>query len=301
MQLTIAVDVAKSVFQVAESPRPGRVSRELRLSRRQFERYLAQIPPARILFEACGSSHHWARQALAAHHTPVQLALGMYRGLAPCCLRPAAAAPRTTRQPGRRRAAHLGAPLQGRSRPANDEATWTAAGRQAWLDDSGPRPRARKMGLAQRRGGGWERSLRQGDPSTRAGARPRRCRGVAGRNGRARGSRAGQSEPRERSCGPFRRALPRSRGAERPRERIAGPRGMGLACAPGRNGRASGGETAQMPRNRGVERPRESGCKDDYQARALESCSHDLPLLLTCLLLHAIRFHGRPTPASQQG
>ncbi len=73
MQLTIAVDVAKSVFQVAESPRPGRVSRELRLSRRQFERYLAQIPPARILFEACGSSHHWARQALAAHHTPVLL------------------------------------------------------------------------------------------------------------------------------------------------------------------------------------------------------------------------------------
>ncbi len=77
--------------------------------------------------------------------------------------------PRTTRQPGRRRADKPGwmiaglAPERGRwawrnalfrirpqPPPSNDEATWTAAGRQAWLDDSGPRPRARKMGLAQR-------------------------------------------------------------------------------------------------------------------------------------------------------
>jgi transposase len=73
MQLTIAVDLAKSVFQVAESRQPGKVSRELRLSRPRFETYLAQLPPARILFEACGSSHYWARRAQALSHVPVLL------------------------------------------------------------------------------------------------------------------------------------------------------------------------------------------------------------------------------------
>ena len=59
---TIAVDLAKSVFQVAVSHRAGRVDAERRLSRDRFLAYLAQQPPATVLLEACGSSHHWARQ-----------------------------------------------------------------------------------------------------------------------------------------------------------------------------------------------------------------------------------------------
>jgi transposase len=59
---TIAVDVAKSVFQVAVSGRPGRVDDERRLSRSRFLAYFAQRPPATVLLEACGSAHHWARQ-----------------------------------------------------------------------------------------------------------------------------------------------------------------------------------------------------------------------------------------------
>lgn len=68
MQHTIAVDLAKSVFQVAESHQPGKVSRTRRLSRSQFERYLAQQAPSRFLFEACGSAHHWGRKLVAAGH-----------------------------------------------------------------------------------------------------------------------------------------------------------------------------------------------------------------------------------------
>jgi transposase len=56
------------VFQVAESPRPGRVSRTRRLSRPQFQRYLAQQAPTRLLFEACGSAHHWARVSRSLGH-----------------------------------------------------------------------------------------------------------------------------------------------------------------------------------------------------------------------------------------
>ena len=51
---TIAVDLAKSVFQVAVSHRAGRVDAERRLSRDRFLAYLAQQPPATVLLEACG-------------------------------------------------------------------------------------------------------------------------------------------------------------------------------------------------------------------------------------------------------
>lgn len=59
---TIAVDLAKSVFQVAISHRAGRVDVERRLSRDRFLPFFAQQPPATVLLEACGSAHHWARQ-----------------------------------------------------------------------------------------------------------------------------------------------------------------------------------------------------------------------------------------------
>src|SRR6267143_647535 len=59
---TIAVDLAKSVFQVAVSHRAGRVDAERRLSRDRFLAYFAQQPPATVLLEACGSAHYWARQ-----------------------------------------------------------------------------------------------------------------------------------------------------------------------------------------------------------------------------------------------
>jgi transposase len=59
---TIAVDLAKSVFQVAVSHQPGRVDDERRLSRDRFLAYFAQQAPATVLLEACGSAHYWARQ-----------------------------------------------------------------------------------------------------------------------------------------------------------------------------------------------------------------------------------------------
>jgi transposase len=66
---TIAVDLAKSVFQVAVSSRHGSVDVERRLSRDRFLTFFAQQPPAKVLFEACGSAHHWARQLQRLGHT----------------------------------------------------------------------------------------------------------------------------------------------------------------------------------------------------------------------------------------
>jgi transposase len=58
----IAVDLAKSVFEVAVSDRPGRVSRRERLPRSQFVGFFAQQPAATVVMEACGSAHYWGRR-----------------------------------------------------------------------------------------------------------------------------------------------------------------------------------------------------------------------------------------------
>ena len=65
---TIAVDLAKSVFQVAVSHRPGHLDEERRLSRDRFLAFFAQRPPATIVLEACGSAHYWARQLQPLGH-----------------------------------------------------------------------------------------------------------------------------------------------------------------------------------------------------------------------------------------
>jgi len=70
---TIAVDLAKSVFEVAVSTRPGCVTKRHRLTRPQFARFVATHPPATVLMEACGTAHFWGRQAQAHGHRVVLL------------------------------------------------------------------------------------------------------------------------------------------------------------------------------------------------------------------------------------
>jgi len=65
---TIAVDLAKNVFQIAVSHRPGQVAEARRLTRSQFLRFFGERQPALVLLEACGSSHFWARQLQALGH-----------------------------------------------------------------------------------------------------------------------------------------------------------------------------------------------------------------------------------------
>jgi transposase len=65
---TIAVDLAKSVFEVAVSHETGRVASRQRLSRSQFQRFLATQKPATVVMEACGTGHFWARQAQSHGH-----------------------------------------------------------------------------------------------------------------------------------------------------------------------------------------------------------------------------------------
>jgi transposase len=65
---TVAVDLAKSVFELAVSDGQGRVTERKRLSREAFSRFFVNRPPCRIVMEACGTAHHWARTFQAQGH-----------------------------------------------------------------------------------------------------------------------------------------------------------------------------------------------------------------------------------------
>ncbi|MGH9797305.1 MAG: IS110 family transposase [Candidatus Polarisedimenticolia bacterium] len=70
---TIAVDLAKSVFEVAVSDQPGRLEERHRLSRAAFLRFFVDRPAATVVLEACGSAHHWGRELQALGHQVVLL------------------------------------------------------------------------------------------------------------------------------------------------------------------------------------------------------------------------------------
>ena len=58
---TVAVDLAKSVFQLAVADASWKVIETHRLTRTQFERFFANRAVGLVIMEACGSAHHWAR------------------------------------------------------------------------------------------------------------------------------------------------------------------------------------------------------------------------------------------------
>jgi transposase len=58
---TVAVDLAKSVLQLAVADATWRVIEQHRLTRSQFERWFVNRNVSLVIMEACGSAHHWAR------------------------------------------------------------------------------------------------------------------------------------------------------------------------------------------------------------------------------------------------
>ena len=69
----VGVDIAKSVFEVAVSKEAGRIADRRRLSRGAFLVFLAQVPKATVVMEACGSAHYWGRRIQELGHEVVLL------------------------------------------------------------------------------------------------------------------------------------------------------------------------------------------------------------------------------------
>jgi transposase len=65
---TVAVDLAKTVFEVAVANAQWRITGRQRLSRAQFRRFVETTAPTHMVMEACGSAHYWGRLAQRAGH-----------------------------------------------------------------------------------------------------------------------------------------------------------------------------------------------------------------------------------------
>jgi transposase len=61
---TVAVDLAKSVFQLAVADSQWNVIETHRLTRSQFERWFLNRDVTLVVMEACGSAHHFARHLM---------------------------------------------------------------------------------------------------------------------------------------------------------------------------------------------------------------------------------------------
>lgn len=68
MDTMIGVDLAKSVFQLHGASMLGEVRFRKKLTRPQFERFMAQHAPVCVVMEACGGAHFWARRLQELGH-----------------------------------------------------------------------------------------------------------------------------------------------------------------------------------------------------------------------------------------
>jgi len=73
----VGVDLAKQVFQVHGAAADGRVLFRKKLSRPQFARFMAALPPRIVAMETCGTAHYWGRE-LSRHGHDVRLIPPVY-------------------------------------------------------------------------------------------------------------------------------------------------------------------------------------------------------------------------------
>lgn len=65
---TVGLDLAKHVFQVRAVDASGQVVVRKALRRAQMLPFFAKLPPCLVGMEACGTSHHWARELTRLGH-----------------------------------------------------------------------------------------------------------------------------------------------------------------------------------------------------------------------------------------
>ena len=66
---TVAVDLAKNVFELAVADGQWRIVERHRLNRARFSRFFVHRPLCQVVMEACGSAHYWARRIRAEGHS----------------------------------------------------------------------------------------------------------------------------------------------------------------------------------------------------------------------------------------
>ncbi|OWV39230.1 IS110 family transposase [Mameliella alba] len=64
----VGVDLAKQVFQIHGATADGRAVFRKKLSRPQFAKFMAALPPCIVAMEACGTAHYWGRELARLGH-----------------------------------------------------------------------------------------------------------------------------------------------------------------------------------------------------------------------------------------
>jgi hypothetical protein len=65
---TLAIDLAKNVFQLHGVDARGVCQQRRRLRRAQLLPFMAQMPPCLVAMEACASAHYWGREFIKLGH-----------------------------------------------------------------------------------------------------------------------------------------------------------------------------------------------------------------------------------------
>ncbi len=170
---TVGLDLAKNVFQVHAISSTGEVVVRRALRRAQMTPFFSKLTPCLIGIEACGTSHHWARELVALGHE-VRLMPPAYvkccRGLDPA-ERLAGRAPVVRL---RRSGLHGRAPSRKEGRPRLHRVRPDGADRRGLAGMARRRDRKGPRASNERSIGPWNCPFRQGasrPPSTCA-ARP---------------------------------------------------------------------------------------------------------------------------------
>ncbi len=58
----VGVNIAKNIFHLRGAASDGSVVVRKKLSRAQFQDFMASQPACVVAMEACGGAHHWARE-----------------------------------------------------------------------------------------------------------------------------------------------------------------------------------------------------------------------------------------------
>ena len=69
----VGIDLAKSVFQIANQDQRGKITFNRKLSRAKLIEWLQKSPACEVIMESCGTSNYWARLAQRYGHQARQL------------------------------------------------------------------------------------------------------------------------------------------------------------------------------------------------------------------------------------
>jgi len=65
----LGIDIAKNVFQLHGVDSRGKAMLKKRLKRHQLLAFIVNLPPCRIVMEACSGANYWSREFSRAGHT----------------------------------------------------------------------------------------------------------------------------------------------------------------------------------------------------------------------------------------